>query len=185
MTTFACRPGCGACCIALSISSPIPGMPHGKAAGVRCVQLTDDNHCRLFGQPDRPAVCVNLRPSAEMCGETREEALLYLERLELLTRPNPLCYNRIVMSPKILVAGSFIFWFHSYDARYENRASVHVGKGSQDDTNDAKIWLEPTIEVARTGRVLKQQELRQALKIVEQNRDYLLEQWHEFKGRGS
>ena len=88
------------------------------------------------------------------------------------------------MSPKILVAGSFIFWFHSYDAIYENRSSVHVGKGSQDDTNDAKIWLEPIIEVARTGRVLKQQELRQALKIVEQNRDYLLEQWHDFKGRG-
>ncbi|HNF77692.1 MAG TPA: YkgJ family cysteine cluster protein, partial [Thauera aminoaromatica] len=24
-----CRPGCAACCIAPSISSPIPGMPHG------------------------------------------------------------------------------------------------------------------------------------------------------------
>ena len=28
-----CREGCGACCIAPSISSPIPGMPHGKPAG--------------------------------------------------------------------------------------------------------------------------------------------------------
>lgn len=28
--TFECRPGCGACCIAPSISSPIPGMPEGK-----------------------------------------------------------------------------------------------------------------------------------------------------------
>ena len=35
-----CRIGCGACCIAPSISSPIPGMPDGKPAGVRCVQLT-------------------------------------------------------------------------------------------------------------------------------------------------
>jgi len=86
---FPCRPDCGACCIALSISSPIPGMPNGKPAGVRCAQLTDDNLCRLFGQPDRPAVCINLRPDAEMCGETREEALLYLERLEFLTRPIP------------------------------------------------------------------------------------------------
>ncbi|HFY5777145.1 TPA: YkgJ family cysteine cluster protein, partial [Salmonella enterica subsp. enterica serovar Typhimurium] len=25
-----CRSGCGACCIAPSISSPIPGMPYGK-----------------------------------------------------------------------------------------------------------------------------------------------------------
>ena len=89
------------------------------------------------------------------------------------------------MSPKILVAGSLIFWFHSYDALYENRASVHVGKGSQDDTNDAKIWLEPEIEVARTGRVLRQRELRQALKIIEENQAYLLEQWNDFKGKGS
>ena len=82
-----CRPGCGACCIAPSISSPIPGMPHGKPAGVRCVQLTGDNRCRLFGLPERPAVCVQLRPSAEMCGETNEEALAYLTQLETATRP--------------------------------------------------------------------------------------------------
>jgi len=82
-----CRVGCGACCIALSISSPIPGMPEGKPAGVRCVQLTDDNLCRLFGQPERPTVCVNLRPMAEMCGTSREEALVYLDWLERKTRP--------------------------------------------------------------------------------------------------
>ena len=83
---FACRPGCGACCIALSISSPIPGMPAGKPAGVRCVQLTDDNRCRLFGQPERPDVCRRLRPDPEMCGATTEDALTYLEHLESATR---------------------------------------------------------------------------------------------------
>ena len=82
-----CRAGCGACCIALSISSPIPGMPDGKPAGVRCVQLTDDNLCRLFGRPDRPEVCARLRPSQEMCGETREHALEYLAALEKATAP--------------------------------------------------------------------------------------------------
>jgi Fe-S-cluster containining protein len=82
-----CRIGCGACCIGLSISSPIPGMPEGKPAGARCVQLTDDNRCRLFGQPERPAVCVNLRPMKEMCGETAEEALIYLAFLEQATAP--------------------------------------------------------------------------------------------------
>jgi hypothetical protein len=80
-----CRAGCGACCIALSISSPIPGMPAGKPAGVRCVQLTDDNRCRLFGQPERPDVCVRLRPMPEMCGSTREHALAYLTWLEAVT----------------------------------------------------------------------------------------------------
>jgi Fe-S-cluster containining protein len=82
-----CRIGCGACCIGLSISSTIPGMPDGKAAGVRCVQLTDDNRCLLFGLPERPAVCVNLQAMREMCGETPEEALTYLAFLERATAP--------------------------------------------------------------------------------------------------
>jgi hypothetical protein len=82
-----CRIGCGACCIALSISSPIPGMPGGKPAGVRCVQLSPDNRCLLFASPDRPEVCGRLRPSAEMCGTTTDEALAYLTELERATAP--------------------------------------------------------------------------------------------------
>ena len=82
-----CRVGCGACCIAPSISSPIPGMPRGKPAGVRCVQLTDDNRCALFGRPERPRVCVSLRPSAEMCGPSNRAALIYLTLLERATTP--------------------------------------------------------------------------------------------------
>lgn len=81
-----CRPNCGACCIAPSISSPIPGMPDGKPAGVRCIHLTEDLRCALWGMPERPAVCESLRPSEEMCGETTEQALDYLSRLEQLTR---------------------------------------------------------------------------------------------------
>src|SRR5579875_2719415 len=85
--TLMCRVGCGACCIAPSISSPIPGMPSGKPAGVRCVQLTPDNRCRLFGRPERPAVCRLLQPSSEMCGSSRQEALRYLTWLERATAP--------------------------------------------------------------------------------------------------
>ncbi len=81
-----CRSGCGACCIAPSISSPIPGMPDGKPAGVRCVQLAADYRCLIFGDPRRPAVCSSLKPSLEMCGEVREQALVYLARLERETR---------------------------------------------------------------------------------------------------
>jgi hypothetical protein len=89
------------------------------------------------------------------------------------------------MSPKILTDGSLIFWFHSYDALHENRASIHVGRGSQDDYNDAKIWLEPEIEVARTGRTLRRHELNRAIKIIQQNQSYLMEQWYEYKSRSS
>ncbi len=85
-----CRVGCGACCIAPSISSPIPGMPNGKPAGVRCVQLIPDNRCRLFGRPERPAFCARLQPSEEMCGRGAEEAMAMLGELEKLTEPGHL-----------------------------------------------------------------------------------------------
>jgi hypothetical protein len=62
-------------------------MPNGKPAGVRCVQLTADNRCLLFGLPERPAFCVGLRPSEEMCGADAAEALQWLNRLEALTQP--------------------------------------------------------------------------------------------------
>jgi Fe-S-cluster containining protein len=82
-----CRIGCGACCVAPSISSPIPGMPGGKPAGVRCAQLTADNRCALFGRPERPAVCSSLRPAPEMCGVTNAEAFIRLTLLERETAP--------------------------------------------------------------------------------------------------
>lgn len=77
-----CRPGCGACCIAPSISTPIPGMPNGKPAGMRCVQLDEYNLCRLFGDASRPAVCSKFSFDSALCGEKREDALAALTRLE-------------------------------------------------------------------------------------------------------
>ena len=63
-------------------------MPHGKPAGVRCVQLREDESCAIFGRPERPAVCSQLRPNPEMCFTGRAEALVGLERLERATRPS-------------------------------------------------------------------------------------------------
>ena len=74
-----CREGCGACCIAPSISTPIPGMPDGKPAGQRCVQLSVHNLCLLFGQPQRPLVCSRFQADVQVCGDSNEQAL------ELLT----------------------------------------------------------------------------------------------------
>jgi hypothetical protein len=81
-----CRPACGACCIAPSIS-PCAALPGGKPSGVRCPHLTDDVKCALFGLPERPATCVSLRPQQEMCGDSRDEAFATITRWELLTRP--------------------------------------------------------------------------------------------------
>jgi Fe-S-cluster containining protein len=61
-------------------------MPQGKPAGVRCVQLDEDNLCRLFGEAERPVVCRSFSASIDGCGENREEAVLILRELEEMTR---------------------------------------------------------------------------------------------------
>jgi hypothetical protein len=85
---FSCRAGCAACCIAPSITSPIPGMPNGKPAGVPCVQLNASGFCQLFGLPERPGFCSSLRANAEMCGSTKAEAVRFLTVMEMATRPS-------------------------------------------------------------------------------------------------
>ena len=76
-----CRIGCGACCVAISISTL------RKPAGVRCVHLTADNKCAVWGTPDYPPVCRDFKAMPEVCGESREEALELLAALEKATRP--------------------------------------------------------------------------------------------------
>ncbi|WP_110656245.1 YkgJ family cysteine cluster protein [Salinicola halimionae] len=83
---MSCRAGCGACCIAPSITSPIPGMAEGKPAGVRCVQLDGSNLCRLFGDPRRPDVCQRFDYDPELCLDNREQALTVLTQWERATR---------------------------------------------------------------------------------------------------
>jgi hypothetical protein len=62
-------------------------MPDGKPAGVRCIQLSEDKRCLIFGQALRPACCSGLQASVEMCGESRIDALLWLARLDEATAP--------------------------------------------------------------------------------------------------
>ena len=62
-------------------------MPHGKPAGVPCVQLDETMRCRLFGKAERPAFCATLRPSADMCGSERTDALALLAAMERATAP--------------------------------------------------------------------------------------------------
>ncbi len=80
-----CRIGCGACCIIPSISSSIPGMPNGKQAFARCIQLDENNKCKLFRSDLRPKVCSSLKPCFEMCGTCTSDAVEYLTMLENLT----------------------------------------------------------------------------------------------------
>ncbi|TDQ39317.1 YkgJ family cysteine cluster protein [Thiopseudomonas denitrificans] len=77
-----CRPGCGACCIAPSINTPMPGMPAGKPAGVRCLHLDEANLCLLFGTQERPAFCAGFSASSDICGDSREDAIRIIGWLE-------------------------------------------------------------------------------------------------------
>lgn len=77
--THACRPGCGACCIAPSISTL------DKPAGTPCPHLDANLLCMIFGQPERPSCCSGLQPSEDMCGDSREYAIVWLSELERLT----------------------------------------------------------------------------------------------------
>jgi Fe-S-cluster containining protein len=76
-----CRENCGACCIALSISSPIPGMPGGKPVGVRCIHLMDDYRCDIYFDPGYPKVCSDFNAEEEFCGNDREDAMRILGSL--------------------------------------------------------------------------------------------------------
>ena len=82
-----CRPGCGACCTAISISSPILGMPNGKPAGMHCVHLTEKGFCVLFGKSERPEICSSFQATPEICGSTKEEALKLIKEMERATAP--------------------------------------------------------------------------------------------------
>ncbi|WAJ72237.1 YkgJ family cysteine cluster protein [Catenovulum adriaticum] len=77
-----CRLGCGACCIAPSISSSIPGMPNGKPAGERCIQLDDNNLCKIFNQPERPKVCREFTAEVDFCGDSSAQALYIISSIE-------------------------------------------------------------------------------------------------------
>jgi len=89
-------------------------MSEGKPAGVRCAQLTPDNRCRIFGKPERPAVCGSLRPEREMCGDDADQALQRLAEWERLTSPGahggksatpPVCGLEPGMPTVVLVKG--------------------------------------------------------------------------------
>lgn len=83
--------------------------------------------------------------------------------------------------PKILIyitkRGIWLFLFFGTDSN-ENRAHIHVGK--KDMKNYCKIWLEPTIKVAKKGDLTDAQ-LKKVVEITEKYRSELLKQWSKFK----
>lgn len=83
-----CRPHCGACCIAPSITTPMPNMPQGKAANTPCANLDLDTlYCRIWESADYPKHCRDFVPVEDVCGQNREEALALIQWFEANTQP--------------------------------------------------------------------------------------------------
>ncbi len=81
-------------------------MPHGKPAFTPCVNLDSERNCRLFGLPERPAVCSSIQPQDDMCGDSAEEAERLLSELERLTAPaKKILLLLILCSAAVLSAG--------------------------------------------------------------------------------
>ena len=85
------------------------------------------------------------------------------------------------MIPRIMEAGELFFWIRSEDAAHESRASVYVGKGTESNAEAAKFWLEPTVEIARTGRTLTLEDLRLAQQTITAHRDEFLAAWRSYR----
>ena len=87
--------------------------------------------------------------------------------------------------PKVLMFTTaksiWTFLFYGTDAN-ENRAHIHVGKKGTEVF--AKIWLEPSVELAKQGDLTEAQ-TKQLLEIVEEKRELLLKQWQVFKNGGN
>jgi hypothetical protein len=60
-------------------------MPNGKLAGVRCVNLDDQNACRLHGSSSYPQVCKDFTPRRYICGKSNLEAYKKISILEKAT----------------------------------------------------------------------------------------------------
>ncbi len=71
--------------------------------------------------------------------------------------------------------GEFLCYFVSYDCT--EPPHIHLAKGKNRNAPGAKFWLEP-VELER-NKGLNAGDLRDAFKIVNQNRMLFLEMWDE------
>ena len=78
------------------------------------------------------------------------------------------------MSPTVFRVKGYRFYFFS---REENRPHVHV----QHNTGEAKLWLDPTIEVAQNWGLSKQR-LTAALRLAREHADEIHRAWQTHFG---
>lgn len=80
--------------------------------------------------------------------------------------------------PKLLIVRNFIFLLFSVDVN-EKRKHIHVEMRKGHKRKLAKFWLEPKIELFDKGN-LKDKELKEAEKIIQENYEILISQINKF-----
>ena len=73
--------------------------------------------------------------------------------------------------PDVFRDGPFRFFFFSHE---EERPHIHV----QSPDGEAKIWIEPEIELARNYE-LGDQDLRRVLELVKEHEQEIRDAWHK------
>lgn len=77
--------------------------------------------------------------------------------------------------PVILRLNGFRFFFYSNEGNPLEPAHIHVSKGG----DEAKIWLEPTVALARNDG-FDARTLREILTIAADNQTFFVEKWNEY-----
>src|SRR5438270_3766796 len=80
------------------------------------------------------------------------------------------CHRQTSMSPTVFRDGPFRFFFFS---REEEQLHIHV----QSADGEAKIWIEPEIELARNYE-LSDQDLSRVLQLVIEHEQEIRDAWH-------
>lgn len=78
------------------------------------------------------------------------------------------------MSPTVFRENGYRFFFFS---REEDRIHVHVISGD----GEAKLWLEPDIQLAKSYHYTRQH-LKDVERLIEEHNDELIDAWQEYFG---
>lgn len=84
------------------------------------------------------------------------------------------------MSPVYARTNGLVFYFFLADLVGGEPAHAHVGIGKSMTPADGKIWLDPEVAEAKKGR-LNQQQMRDAVRIANDNQETWLQVWRSYE----
>ena len=160
---FQCRPGCGACCFFMSISSPLPGHPEGKPSGVACTNLSASWTCKLYDTDQMPEICRKFKGNKELCGINFEQAKTNIIELEKQTTTKKKEASMGKGAIRLFVPKKFETMVDNYKADLEDHITKHGIKATRvkshyfyDSSTKTMPWSDPetVIRSSKSGPTL-------------------------------